>query len=60
MPVEQAHLLHAALSNAGARVKKIILRNAGHGFEPVGGKVIPSMTSLVSRVLLFLAWNLRK
>lgn len=60
VPVEQAHLLHADLSKAGARVHKIILRNAGHGFEPVGGKVWPPFNWTVAVILLFLAWYLRK
>jgi len=60
VPVEQAHLLHTALARAGARVQKIILRNAGHGLEPVGGKVRPSFQWTITMILLFLAWHLRK
>jgi acetyl esterase/lipase len=60
VPVEQAHLLHAALSKAGARAYKLILRNAGHGFEPVGGKIWPPFNWTIARILLFLAWHLRK
>lgn len=60
VPVEQAHLLHAALAKTGARVHKIILRNAGHGFEPVGGKVWLPFTWAVAMILVFLDWNLKR
>lgn len=58
VPVEQAHLLHAALKKFGARSQKIILRNAGHGFEPVGSKTWPPFNWAVAMIILFLAWNL--
>lgn len=59
VPVEQAHRLHAALSKAGARVHKIILRNAGHGLEAAGGRVWPPFNWTLALIVLFLAWNLR-
>lgn len=58
VPVEQAHLLHTALSNAGARPQKIILRNASHGFEPLGGSMWPPYPWTVAMILLFLAWHI--
>jgi acetyl esterase/lipase len=60
VPVEQAHLLHTALANAGSRVHKIIVQNAGHGFEPVEGKMWPPFNWVIAMMLLFLAWHLRK
>lgn len=41
--VDQAHALHAALVRAGAAAELVIVQNAGHGFEPVGGLPSPSM-----------------
>ena len=60
VPVEQAHLLYAALLKTGARVQKIILRNANHGLEAVGGKVQPPFKLLIARILMFLAWNMSR
>jgi acetyl esterase/lipase len=58
VPVEQAHLLHAALIKARARTQKIILRNAGHGFEPVGSKMWPPFNWAVVMIFFFLTWNI--
>jgi acetyl esterase/lipase len=52
--VEQAHVLHAALVAAGVPVETIILQNAGHGFEPVGGVVLPSLEHTLGRIRVFL------
>jgi acetyl esterase/lipase len=58
VPVEQARLLHQALTKAGAQSQIIIVQNAGHGFEPVGGTVTPSMEETFGIILLFLANSL--
>lgn len=58
-PVEQAHLLHNALTHAGAQSQLVIMKNAGHGFEPVGGPVAPSMEQTFGTILGFLANTLR-
>jgi len=58
MPVEQAVLLHQALTQAGASSQLIILKNAGHGFEAIGGVVTPSFEEAFGRVLAFLASSL--
>jgi acetyl esterase/lipase len=55
VPVEQAHRLHSALVNAGARSELIIMRNAGHGLEPLGGTPEPSMEQVLERMLVFLS-----
>lgn len=56
--VEQAHLLYTALSKAGARVHKFILRNAGHVFEPLRSKIWSSFNWTVAMFPLFLALDL--
>ncbi len=58
VPVEQARLLHDALTRAGAASELLILKNAGHGFEPAGGAVSPSMDETFGIILTFLAKHL--
>ncbi len=60
VPVEQAHLLYDALRQTGAPVEKLILKNAGHGFEPVGGNVSPTLEEMFARVLTFITNTLDK
>ena len=55
VPVEQARLFHAALAAAGVPVEKVILENAGHGFEPVGGTVSPPLEHAFEAMLVFLS-----
>jgi len=58
VPVEQAHLLYDALKKAGSPVEELILKNGGHGFEPVSGPVSPSLDEMFARVLEFLTAHL--
>ena len=58
VPVEQAHLLYNALSSAGACVEKIILHNTGHGLEPVGGIMTPSIEEALTMIFHFLGRSL--
>ena len=60
VPVEQAHLLYDALVKAGAPVEKLILNNAGHGLEPLGGVMSPSVEEMFATILAFLATHLEK
>jgi len=53
--VDQAYALHAALVAAGVPVELVILKNAGHGFEPVGGTPSPSMEAVSAMIRDFLA-----
>jgi acetyl esterase/lipase len=53
VPVEQAYLLHEALLRAGAQSELVILKNAGHGFESVGGTVTPSVEEALGKMLVF-------
>ena len=55
VPVEQAHLLHDALRAAGAPSELVIMRNAGHGLEPLGGASEPSMEQVLARMSAFLS-----
>jgi acetyl esterase/lipase len=54
VPVEQAQLLYNALVQSGAPVEKIILQNGGHGLEPVGGEMSPSVGEMFAAVMAFL------
>jgi acetyl esterase/lipase len=59
VPVEQARLLHEAVQAAGGDSTLVVVRNAGHAFESVGGT--PSLTgsALVGVVREFLDRHLR-
>jgi acetyl esterase/lipase len=59
VPLEQAQALHAALIKAGADSQLVVLKNASHGFEPVGGTVTPSMDETLGMMLGFLARTLK-
>jgi acetyl esterase/lipase len=59
VPVEQARLLHGAVRAAGGDSKLVVVRHAGHAFEPVGGKPSLSGAALVRVVREFLDRHLR-
>lgn len=59
VPVEQARLLHEAVRSAGGDSTLVIVRNAGHGFEPAGGTPSRSGAELVGVVREFLDRHLR-
>ena len=59
VPVVQAHLLRDALAAARAPVELIILRNGGHGLEPVTGPLDPPIEAVFGRALEFLDAHLR-
>lgn len=54
IPVAQAHLLHDTLRAAGVPSELLIVNNAGHGFEPVGGAPAPPMEQVLAEMLTFL------
>ena len=60
VPVEQAYRLYEALRKAGAPSELIILQNAGHGLEPVGGTPTPSLEEAMALILAFLAQSLTR
>jgi acetyl esterase/lipase len=59
VPFEQGKALHDALRAHGARSELLVVRNGGHGFEPVGGAVSPALDEVARNVLRFLEKNLR-
>lgn len=60
VPVEQAYLLHEALLQAGSPVELLILKNGGHGLEPVGEEMIPSIDEMFAKITAFLTDSLKE
>jgi len=58
VPVEQARVLYEALVRSGARSELLIVSNAGHGLDPVGGEMRPNVEELFGAVIGFLARSL--
>jgi acetyl esterase/lipase len=54
VPAEQAQRLDTALTQAGARSQLLLVKNAGHGFEPVSGPVSPTLDETFGVILGFL------
>jgi acetyl esterase/lipase len=54
VPVEQAYLLHQTLQAAGVRSELVMIRNAGHGLEPLGGPISPTYEEILQQALIFL------
>ncbi len=46
VPLSQSLILHEALLAAGVPSTLVVVRNAGHGFQPVGGEIQPSRQEL--------------
>lgn len=59
VPVEQSRELVARMREAGARVKYIEVKNANHGFWPVGGDIDPTMPQITAEIVEFFRQNLR-
>ncbi len=47
VPPAQSQLLYDLLIKAGANAKLVMVQNAGHGFQPTGGRINPSMQELI-------------
>jgi acetyl esterase/lipase len=58
VPVEQAYALYDTFVNAGAPIEIVILQNGGHGLEPVGGTMSPSVEQAFGMIMVFLARSL--
>jgi acetyl esterase/lipase len=58
VPVEQAHLFHAALAAAGVPAELLIVQNGGHGFEAVGGPTAPGVEGILLAAIQFIARHL--
>lgn len=59
VPARQSELFFERLSAAGVPSELVIVENARHGLEPVGGQIRPSEEELVEKVVEFLETNLR-
>lgn len=59
VPVEQAYILNVRLAEKGVPVTLVIVQNAGHGFEPVGGEIMPSRAEITQMVLDFFSQTLK-
>ena len=53
VPPSQSQLLYERLSGAGVTAHLVMIKNAGHGFQPVGGQPDPSIQRLALMVLEF-------
>lgn len=53
VPLEQSQILYNKLKAADVPVEIVVVKNAGHGFIPVGGDIQPSMLELVQMVVDF-------
>jgi acetyl esterase/lipase len=53
VPLAQSEILHARLLAAGIPSTLVVVRNAGHGFRPVGGMPMPTRTELTTMVADF-------
>jgi acetyl esterase/lipase len=59
VPVEQSRELVARMREAGMRVKYIEVKNANHGFWPVGGDIAPTLPEITSEIVEFFRQTLR-
>lgn len=58
VPVEQATLLQEALLKEGVPVELVVVKNAGHGLEPITGEIFPSSSQIFQQAILFLTQSL--
>jgi acetyl esterase/lipase len=59
VPPAQSQELYDRLVAAGASATLLMVKNAGHGFAPVGGPISPDIAEIGSAILSFLHRNLR-
>ena len=60
MPPEQSQVLYDRLAAAGVPAQLIMVENAGHGFDPVGGKIKPTREELAFMILSFFIQHLQQ
>ncbi len=53
VPPEQSQILYDRLRAAGVPATLVIVKNAGHGFTPVGGAISPSRAELTQKIVNF-------
>ena len=59
VPFSQSQELYTRLRAAGVPATLVLVKNAGHGFAPTGGTIIPTRAELVQRVADFFDAQLR-
>ncbi len=60
VPMSQSQELYDRLVAAGVEAKLVIVRNAGHGFIPVGGRISPGRSELTRMIADFFDEHLKK
>jgi len=60
VPLNQSTQLYERLKTAGVPVTLVVVKNAGHGFTPVGGQISPTRLELTQMILDFFEKHLRR
>ena len=58
VPPDQSQELHDRLVAAGVPVSLVMVKNAGHGFAPSGGRISPSRQEIEKLIVEFFSRNL--
>lgn len=59
VPLEQSAELYSRLSGAGVSAQLVVVLNAGHGFEPEGGRPDPSEEDITQMMVDFFSGTLK-
>ncbi|MCX6025524.1 MAG: alpha/beta hydrolase [Chloroflexi bacterium] len=59
VPASQAVVFNQALGQAGVESTLVLVRNAGHGFSPVGSEISPTRAELTQILVTFFDTHLR-
>ena len=59
VPLEQSQILYDRLTAAGVPATLVIVRNGGHGFNPIGGPIDPNRADLTQMIVDFFVENLK-
>jgi dipeptidyl aminopeptidase/acylaminoacyl peptidase len=46
VPIAQSQMLYQKLKSAGVAADFVVVKNAGHNFEPIGGDISPSQAEI--------------
>ena len=55
VPLRQSQILQERLSAAGVPAELVVVKNAGHGFAPSGGRPDPDIEQLAETIIAFLS-----
>jgi acetyl esterase/lipase len=58
VPKEQSLMLYDRLRTAGVKAQLVLVKNGGHGLEPIDGPISPTTTEISADILDFLKMNL--